>query len=64
MTKNKNTNNNPEYGVDSKYKSKNESKLEGAKLMEARLERMKNLSSAEIAHAQLMQLEFNKLEHY
>lgn len=55
--------NDPEFGLDARYKSKNERKLEGAQLMEARLKRMKNLSNIQIAHAQLMQLKL-KMEAY
>lgn len=52
-----------EYGVDSRYKSKKESESEAALLMEARLERMKNLSKDQIIRAKLMQLKL-KMEEY
>lgn len=52
-----------EYGVDSRYSSKKEKKTESEALMEARLNRMKNLSSDEIIRAKLLQLKL-KMEEY
>ena len=52
-----------EFGVDSRYKSKKESKSESLLLMEARLERMKNLSKDDINRAKLTQLKL-KMEDY
>lgn len=52
-----------EYGLDSRYKSKEESESEAALLMEARLMRMKNLSKDQINRAKLMQLKL-KMEEY
>lgn len=52
-----------EYGVDSRYTSKNEKETEATALMEARLKRMKNLSNEQIVKAKLMQLKL-KMEEY
>ena len=56
-------NNNTEFGVDSRYTSKKESQSEATKLMEARLERMKNISKDDIIRAKLMQLKL-KMEAF
>lgn len=53
----------PEYGVDSRYASKNEQLADSKALMEARLARMNNLSNEEIIHARLLQLKL-KMEEY
>ncbi len=45
-----------EYGVDSRYSSTKEKARDGEALMEARLQRMKNLSSGQITKAKLLQL--------
>lgn len=63
MTKLKDKNIDPEFGVDSRYKSKSEAASEATILMEARLKRMKNLSKDDIIRAQLMQLKY-KMEEY
>ena len=52
-----------EYGIDSRYKSKKEHKSEATDLMEARLERMKNLSKDQITKAKLLQLKL-KIDEY
>jgi hypothetical protein len=52
-----------EYGVDSRYTSKNEQETEATALMEARLKRMRNLSNEQIVKAKLMQLKL-KMEEY
>jgi hypothetical protein len=52
-----------EFGVDSRYKSKKERSADSVALMEARLDRMKNLSEAEILRAKLLQLKL-KMEKY
>ncbi|MBC8434360.1 MAG: hypothetical protein H8D96_20825 [Desulfobacterales bacterium] len=52
-----------EYGVDSRYKSKKERELDGAALMEARLQRMKKLSKDQIIRAKLLQLKL-QMEDY
>ena len=52
-----------EYGVDSRYSSKKERQADGKALMEARLERMKNVSTDQIIRAKLLQLKF-KMEEY
>ncbi|MGM0582134.1 MAG: hypothetical protein ACQETL_15755 [Bacteroidota bacterium] len=52
-----------EYGLDSRYKSKKESKSEATALMEARLAKMKNLSKGQIIRAKLMQLKL-QMEDY
>mgnify|MGYP000046817900 CR=1 FL=1 len=57
------SNNDPEYGLDSRYKSIEESKSEATLLMEARLARMKNLSSDQITRAKLLQLKL-KMEDF
>jgi hypothetical protein len=54
---------NAEYGVDSRYESTKERNNDGASLMEARLQRIKNLSKDQIIHAKLLQLKF-KMEEY
>jgi len=61
--KNKNLIEDAEYGLDSRYKSKKESKSEATALMEARLNRMKSLSKDQIIRAKLMQLKL-KMEAY
>lgn len=53
----------PEFGLDSRYSSKEEEKKEAVALMHARLERMKNVPETEILKAKLMQLKF-KIENY
>lgn len=64
MTKNKNsTQVYSEYGVDSRYKTKKERELDSFALMQARLERMKNLPREEILRAKLLQLKL-KMENY
>lgn len=52
-----------EYGLDFRYKSKKEQESEATALMEARLERMKNLSEDQIIRATLMQLKL-KMEEF
>lgn len=63
MADNKNKIIDPEYGVDSRYSSQEERDAEAMVLMEARLERMKNLSTEQIKRAKLMQLKF-KMEEF
>lgn len=64
MTKEKNIeNDNAEYGVDSRYKSKKERESDALTLMQARLERMKKLSKKDITRARLLQLKL-KMEKY
>lgn len=64
MTKNKkDTNDDAEYGVDSRFKSDMEQVSEATALMEARLMRMKNLSGKQIIRARLVQLKL-KMEEY
>lgn len=53
----------PEFGLDSRYNSKEEAKKESLALLQARLERMKSVSEADIIKAKLMQLKF-KMEDY
>lgn len=53
----------PEYGVDSRYKSNKERKSDATALMEARLKRMKNVSKKQIIHAKLIQLKL-KMEEF
>jgi len=45
-----------EYGVDSRYKSREEQESDSIALMESRLERMRNLPKEQIIRARLMQL--------
>lgn len=52
-----------EFGVDSKYSSKNEKIKEGTTLMEARLRRMRNLTDDQIIKARLLQLKL-KMEEF
>lgn len=52
-----------EYGVDSRYKSNKEQSIDGASLMEARLQRIKNLSKDDIISAKLLQLKL-RMEEY
>ena len=59
----KKENTNPEFGLDSRYNSKEEAKKESLALLQARLERMKSVSEADILKAKLMQLKF-KMENY
>lgn len=59
VNKKKNSNrveNDPEFGVDSRYPSKKVRDEESIALLEARLERLKSLSPEQIIHAKLMQL--------
>jgi len=56
-------NENVDYGVDSRYLSGTEKKSESAALMQARLDRMKNLSKEQIIQAKLIQLKL-KMENY
>ncbi len=53
----------PEFGVDSMYKSTKDREDDGVALMETRLERMKNLTREEILRAKLLQLKL-KMENY
>ena len=59
----KKENTDPEFGLDSRYNSKEEAKKESLALLQARLERMKSVSEADIIKAKLMQLKF-KMEDY
>ena len=52
-----------EYGVDSRYTSKKQKINDGKALMEARLNRMKNLSEDQIIKAKLLQLKL-RMEEY
>lgn len=52
-----------EFGVDSRYSSKKASKSEAEALMAARLERMKDLSEAEVQSARLLQFKI-QMEDY
>lgn len=52
-----------EYGVDSRYSSKKERQADSKALMEARLQRMKNVSTDQIIQAKLLQLKL-KMEEY
>jgi hypothetical protein len=64
MTKDahKNTTVDPEFGVDSRYTTETSYQSEATKLMEARLQRMKNVSKDQILHAKLLQLKFQMQE--
>ena len=64
MTNKKNISNvDPEFGVDSRYKTNNEREQESIALMQARLDRMKNLSNEQILRAKLLQLKL-KMENF
>ena len=52
-----------EYGVDARYHSNKEKKSESVNLMQARLDRMKNLSKEQIMRAKLLQVKL-KMETY
>ena len=52
-----------EYGVDSRYSGKKEKLSDSEALMEARLQRMRNLPSDKIMQAKLLQLKL-KMEEY
>jgi plasmid maintenance system antidote protein VapI len=52
-----------EYGVDSRYRNKEERGGDSVALMEARLERMKNVSKEQIVRAKLVQLKL-RMENY
>ena len=53
----------PEFGVDSRYASNLEKVADSVALMQARLDRLKNLSKEQIIHAKLIQLKL-KMEDY
>lgn len=57
------TNAESDYGVDSRYKTVKERKHDAVALMEARLERMKNLPKEQILRAKLLQLKL-RMEDY
>jgi len=52
-----------EYGLDSRYSSKQARKIDGKALMEARLNRLNNYSEAQIVQAKLLQLKL-KMEDF
>lgn len=52
-----------EYGVDSRYSNKEERGADSVALMQARLERMKNVSKEQIVRAKLVQLKL-RMENY
>ena len=52
-----------EFGVDSRYKTIEEKEYDSVALMQARLERMQNLSKEQILRAKLLQLKL-KMENY
>lgn len=52
-----------EFGVESRYKNKREREADAISLMQARLERMKNLPKEQIVRAKLLQLKL-KMENY
>lgn len=49
-------NSDSEFGIDSRYKTKKERDQDSIALMQARLERMKNLPKEQILRAKLLQL--------
>ncbi|MDH5597770.1 MAG: hypothetical protein OEY34_01520 [Cyclobacteriaceae bacterium] len=61
--RNKNSVEDADFGLDSRYKSKKEQVSEATSLMEARLMKMKNLSKGQIIRAKLMQLKL-RMEEY
>lgn len=52
-----------EFGIDSRYKNKTQREQDAVALMQARLNRMKDLSEAQILQARLMQLKL-RMENY
>lgn len=58
-----NSNENAEFGVDSRYQNNKERESDSVALMEARLKRMKNLSKEQITQARLAQLKL-RMENY
>ncbi len=52
-----------EFGVESRYKTKEEKEQDSISLMQARLERMKNVPKEQILRAKLLQLKL-KMENY
>ncbi|WP_294244434.1 hypothetical protein [uncultured Chryseobacterium sp.] len=58
-----NSNENAEFGVDSRYQDSKERESDSVALMEARLKRMKNLSKEQIMQARLIQLKL-RMENY
>lgn len=58
-----NSNENAEFGVDSRYRNNKERESDSVALMEARLKRMKNLSKEQIMQARLVQLKL-RMENY
>jgi hypothetical protein len=58
-----NINENVEFGIDSRYQNGKEKESDSVALMEARLERMKNLPKEQIIRAKLLQLKL-KMENY
>jgi len=66
MNKKVKENNRPvdaEFGIDSRYKTKIQREQDAVALMQARLNRMKDLSEAQILQARLMQLKL-RMENY
>lgn len=57
------TNTESDYGVDSRYKTVKDREQDAVALMEARLERMKNLPKEQILRAKLLQLKL-RMEDY
>ena len=53
----------PEFGVDSRYKTSKEKEQDSVALMQARLDRMKNLPKEQVLRAKLLQLKL-KMENY
>lgn len=52
-----------DFGIDSRYKTKKEKEKDSVALMQARLERMKNLTVEQILNAKLLQLKL-KMDEY
>lgn len=59
----KNTHVDAEFGVDSRYKTSKEKVQDSTELMQARLDRMKNLSQEQILRAKLLQLKLRIENH-
>ena len=55
-TNNSNLNNDPEFGVDSRYKNQTERLSAGKELLEVRLDRINQLPKDQIIKARLLQL--------
>ena len=63
MTKKQSDIKDPEYGVDSRYNSKKTKIEDGKLLMQARLDRLNDVTPKEIINARLLQLKLKMYGH-